>query len=182
MSYHLSISTLVEKFSSLDQSEPDNGSLDLIAIRPSENERKIVTEAELTMEDGVVGDDWKNRSSDGNPDPKTQITLMNSKFVEMIAGSKDNWAQAGDQLYVDLDISEQNLPVGQKIAFGPTQDVILEITDVPHRGCSKFASRFGPAALRFINAFERRSLRLRGVYARVIKSGTIHVNDSITKL
>ena len=107
---------------------------------------------------------------------------MNSKIIEMIAGGKENWSNAGDQLVVNLDLSLKNLPPGQKIGFGTNFDVILEITDTEHTGCSKFSSRYGKEALEFINAPERRELRLRGIYAKVLKSGKIKLNDVIRKI
>jgi MOSC domain-containing protein YiiM len=104
---------------------------------------------------------------------------MNSRILKMIAGNNDRIGLAGDNLVVDLDLSEANISVGQKLAIG---EVLLQITDMPHTGCGKFASRFGQDAVRFINAAERKSLHLRGLYARVLKAGTIRVGDVISKV
>ena len=180
MLVHLTMHELLDKFSRLLESPSDNGIIDLIVARPSKDERKVLTTAELTCENGLVGDSWKNRNK--KPNPKTQITLMNSSFIEMIAGGKENWPLAGDQLYVNLDISKMNLPPGQKVAIGPDNNVILEITDIAHNGCSKFSARFGSDTLRFINAPERKDFRLRGVYAKVIKPGSIKISDPIKKM
>jgi MOSC domain-containing protein YiiM len=86
---------------------------------------------------------------------------------------------AGDNLIVDLDLSEANIPIGQRLQVG---QAVLEVTDLPHTGCSKFVERFGPDAVRYINAAERRALRLRGLYARVLKAGTVQIGDTVQKV
>ena len=177
----LSIEALTKKLSLLEKSPIDNGSLELIVARTSINERAILSEAEITIEHGLVGDRW-DKGKKTTYYKKTQLTLMNSKVIEMISGKKENWSKVGDQLYVNFDISTQNLPAGQMIAFGSNNEVVLEITDASHRGCSKFSARFGREALQFINAPEWRELRLRGVYGRVVKSGKIKQNDIIRKI
>lgn len=174
---------LKDKFSVLEASPKDDGSVDLIVARPTNNKRITLTEADITIEQGLVGDRWgKRKSKKSNYALKTQITLMNSKIIEMIAGDKENWIKAGDQLFVNLDLSERNLPVGQKIGFGSNCDVILEISDTSHTGCSKFSKRYGKDALEFISAPERKDLRLRGIYAKVLKSGKVKLNDIIRKI
>ncbi len=180
MVQQLTTKELETKYATLPKSSPDKGTLDLIVARPSKDKRKILTTAELTCDEGLVGDNWKTRYK--KPNPKTQLTLMNSSFVEMIAGAKENWSLAGDQLYVNFDISKTNLPSGQKLAIGTNNEVIIEITDISHTGCSKFSARFGSDTLRFINSPERKELRLRGVYAKVIKPGSIKISDPIIKI
>jgi MOSC domain-containing protein YiiM len=86
---------------------------------------------------------------------------------------------AGDQLYVDLDLSPVNLPPGTRLALG---SAVIEVTDQPHLGCAKFAARFGEEALRFVNSRVGRGLRLRGLNARVVVSGTVRAGDAIRKL
>jgi MOSC domain-containing protein YiiM len=88
-------------------------------------------------------------------------------------------ALAGDNLIVDMDLSEANLPAGQKLAVG---EALIEVTDHPHTGCGKFTRRFGQDAVRFINAEERRPLRLRGLYARILKAGAVRVGDAVQKI
>jgi MOSC domain-containing protein YiiM len=104
---------------------------------------------------------------------------MNARLLRLIAADDERMALAGDNLIVDLDLSQANLPAGQKLAIG---EAVIQISDQPHTGCGKFAQRFGPDAVRFINAAERRPLRLRGVYARVLEAGTIHTGDAIHKI
>lgn len=173
---------LERKFPTLETSPKDAGIIELIVCRPVKNERKIIEEAEITTDKGLLGDYWKDKYAEGKESTKTQITLVNSRLMSLIAGNKENWPPAGDQLYVDFDLSTENIPVGQKLALGSDNNVILEISDVPHTGCKKFKSRFGKDATLFINASKRKHLQLRGVNAKVIKSGKISIHDKIQKI
>jgi hypothetical protein len=159
------------------------GTVELVVRRPSEGEREIVEEGVLDVHEGLVGDDWVRRGSsqtaDGSPHPGAQVTLMNVRVISLVAGDRDRWALAGDQLYVDLDLRPENLPPGTRLAVGTA---IVEVTDLPHTGCAKFTERFGPAAIRFVNGKPGRALRLRGMYARVVEGGTVRPGDPIRKL
>lgn len=159
------------------------GTVEMIVRRPSVEAREVLEEAILDVADGVVGDTWRSRSieasEDGRPIFDSQITLMNARFVDLVAQSRDRWALAGDQLYVDLDVGVENLPPGTTLAAG---SAVLEITARPHTGCVKFSRRFGGDALRFANSPTGRELRLRGVYATVIRPGSIRRGDIIKKL
>lgn len=178
----MSMDELESKFPTLDASPKDIGTIELIVCRPILNERKILQEAEITIAEGLAGDYWKDKYAEGKESTKTQITLVNSRLMGLIAGDQENWPPAGDQLYVDFDLSTENIPVGQKLSLGPDNNVILEISDVPHTGCNKFKSRFGKDATLFINASKRKHLQLRGVNAKVIRSGKISVHDQIKKI
>lgn len=164
---------------------PDaHGRLELIVRRPAENERELLAEADLDLREGLVGDMWSVRPSpsmaNGGPNPDAQVTVMNARLAELIAGPEhERWAQAGDQLYVDLDISHDNLPAGSRVAIG---DAILEVTDSPHLGCGKFSRRFGVDALKLVNSETGRALRLRGLNARVVQPGAIAVGVPVRKL
>lgn len=152
----------------------DQGQIKAIFIRLPKEQRRELQEASLTLTEGVIGDRWQTK------DPRTQITMMNSSLLDQLSeGDRSRWALAGDQLIVDLDLSEKNLPIGQHLRIGA---VTLAITDVPHTGCVKFRDRYGIEASDFISAPERASLRLRGVYAKVVIAGTIKVGDLISKL
>jgi MOSC domain-containing protein YiiM len=158
------------------QAPTDEGVVELVVRRPAEGEREVLDEGVLDGEHGLVGDDWVAR--DGTR-PDRQLTLMNARAIELIAGDRERWALAGDQLYVDLDLSPENLPVGSRLRIG---SAVVEVTDVPHTGCAKFTERFGPAAIRFVNQPPGRSLRLRGMYATVVEPGVVRPGDSIAKL
>lgn len=179
---HLSTIQIQAGMADVLASPQDQGQLQAIVIRPKEDERQLLESAYLSPEAGVEGDGWvvsgEPRLRDGRPDPRTQVSLMNARFLKLIAGREDRVSLAGDNLIVDLDLSEANMPVGQLLAVGT---VVLEITGVPHTGCSKFAERFGPDATRFVNSRKHKALHLRGRYARVLQAGTVHVGDTVGK-
>lgn len=164
-------------------SPSDVGTVELIVRRPSEGTRQVLDEAVLDLRDGLVGDSWKARGSklteDGAAHPDMQLNVMNARAVALVAGSRDRWQLAGDQLYVDLDLSVENLPAGTRLSLG---SAVIEVTPQPHNGCAKFSRRFGVEALRFVNSQEGRRLRLRGLNARVLESGTVRTGDKVTKL
>lgn len=158
----------------------DAGPVEMIARRPGENQREVVETAELSTRNGLVGDNWVDRvDENGEPHMKTQLTLMNARVADAVAGTRERWSLAGDQIYVDLDISQENLPAGSRIQVGTA---VVEISDVPHTGCAKFSGRFGAEALRFANAGVGRENRFRGVNAFVVEDGVVSVGDKVTKL
>ena len=161
----------------------DGGELRLIVRRPREDERETLDEGDLDLEVGLVGDDWLARGNplreDGRAHPLAQLTIMNSRVLEVMAGPVARWPLAGDQLYVDLDLSEDNLPAGTRLSVG---EALLEVTAKPHTGCSKFTQRFGLAAMRWVNSETGMRLRLRGVNSRVLRPGAIRVGDRVTKV
>lgn len=163
-------------------SPTDNGILEMIVRRPAEDQREELEIGELNRKEGLAGDAWEARmraeQPDGELDPETQLTLMNSRMVALAAQEKSRWALAGDQLFVDMDLSQENLPPGTHLSIG---SAVVVISAMPHTGCSKFISRFGVEAMKFVNSEEGRALRLRGVYARVEKPGTIHRGDTVRK-
>ena len=165
------------------QAPADYGTLELIVRRPAVNEREVLESGLLTLEEGLEGDTWNQRGSrktpDGGPLIDAQINIMNARTAAAIAGPIERWALAGDQLYVDLDISLESLPAGTQLAIG---EAVIEVTAEPHTGCAKFSSRFGPEALRFVNSPTGRSLNLRGINAKVAHPGLINQGDSVTRL
>jgi hypothetical protein len=164
------------------RSPADYGSLQLIVRRPAVDQRELLETAQLDPEAGLVGDSWLARGSsrtvDGSADPAAQVTIMNARLASLLAGPPDAWSAAGDQLYVDLDLSQSNLQPGTQLIIG---DALLEVSETPHTGCAKFSGRFGVDALRFVSTPVGRELRLRGMNARVVRGGTIHLGDPISK-
>jgi len=181
---HLDIAALEAGLAHIQESPKDRGTLDLVVRRPATDAREIVDVADLSLDEGVVGDTWNQRGSrrtdDGSPHPDMQLNIINARLSRLIGGANDeDRALAGDQLHVDLDVSETNLPPGTRLAVG---DAVIEVTDQPHTGCPKFAARFGKTALRFVNVGIGKQLRLRGINAKVVTPGRIRRGDTITKL
>ena len=165
------------------QSPKDNGPLVKLVRRPDVNRREVPAEGELDVDLGLVGDNWKVRANpttpDGKADPVAQVTVMNARFLSLIAQSEERWELSGDQLLIDLDLSIENLPPGTRLRVG---SAVIELSKKPHTGCAKFAARFGQDALRFVSTPEGRALRLRGANAKVVQSGAVRVGDEAVKL
>lgn len=146
--------------------------------RPRIEEREAIEQGALDRVEGLVGDNWRARGSrrmpDGSAHPGRQITLMSSRVIDLVARERKRWDLAGDQLYVDLDLSAENLPPGTHLEIGTA---VLEVTAEAHTGCKKFAERFGPDALRFVSSPLARKLNLRGIYAKVVQPGRVHVGN-----
>ena len=180
---HQSKETLEAGLDEIRQSPSDDGEVQMIVRRPAKGEREQVSEGEFSLSEGLVGDNWSTRGSsstpDGNAHPEMQVNVMNARVAQLVAGSKERWKLAGDQLYVDLDLSDANLPAGTRLAIG---EVILEITPAPHLGCLKFVDRFGKAAMEFVNSEQGKALNLRGVNAKVIQPGRVRTGDRACKL
>ena len=161
----------------------DAGVVRLIVRRPAEDAREVVQEAVLDVDEGLVGDSWRARGSssttDGAANPEAQVTVVNARAAEAIAGAIERWALSGDQLFVDLDISEENIPAGTRLSVGEAE---IQMSAKPHTGCAKFSARFGTDALRFVGSPQGRALRLRGANARVLRGGVVRVGDPVLKL
>ena len=166
------------------QSPVDAGEVQLIVSRPRVGEREVLQQAEFRVDEGLAGDTWRFRASSRTPDKKTphpdmQVTIMNARAIALVARDPGRWALAGDQLFVDLDLSLANLPAGTRLQAGTA---VLEVTAQPHTGCGKFVERFGLEAMKFVNSPRGREHCLRGINARVVSAGTIRRGDRLVKI
>jgi len=179
----LTMTELEEGMEFIRQSPRDEGVLKMIVRRPNIDERELVEECELDREQGLAGDSWKVRgsshTSDGSANVNAQLTIMNSRVIALLAQDEARWPLAGDQLYIDMDLSDDNIPPGTRLALG---SAVIEVSAQPHTGCKKFSSRFGVDAIKFVNSPEGKQLHLRGINTRVIQAGTIRVGDVLKKI
>ncbi len=176
---HLTMQELEAGLDEVCDSPEDEGILKLIVRRPAIGQREVLAEGELSPSEGLVGDNWKTRGSSRTPDPDTQLNVMNARCAALVAQNNHRWELAGDQLYVDLNLSEENLPPGTRLSL---DNAIIQVTEIPHTGCRKFVSRFGVDAMKFVNSRVGKRLRLRGLNARVVQPGTVRVGDAIKKV
>jgi hypothetical protein len=180
---HLSTAALEAGLDHVRDAPPDGGTVELIVCRPAVDERVVLDEGTLVADAGLAGDTWlargSSRTADGSAHPDMELTVMNVRAALLVAQEPDRRKLAGDQLYVDMDIGVENLPPGTRLGLG---SAVIEVTGRPHTGCVKFAARFGRDALRFVNSRAGRALRLRGLNARIVVSGTVRTGDVVRKL
>ncbi len=180
---HLTMQELEAALEHLREAPKDNGVIELIVRRPRTDHREVLEIAELDPVKGLIGDNWcvrpSSRTPDRSPHPEMQINIMNSRVTALVAQEKERWPLAGDQFYIDMDLSKENLPAGAQIALGTA---VLEVSPLPHTGCHKFVARFGLEAMQFVNSPVGKELCLRGINARVIKGGVIRVGETVRKV
>ena len=180
---YLSMAELQAGLERIRQSPKDHGVLEMIVRRPAIDQREVLESGRLDPAAGLEGDTWSvrgsTRSADGSAHPDMQLNIMNARVIELMAQGKQRWPLAGDQLYIDLDLSEDNLPAGTRLSLGAA---VIEITAQPHLGCKKFTARFGLEAMQFVNSDVGKQLHLRGVNARVVRAGIVRVGDRASKL
>jgi len=167
----------------LREAPKDEGVLQLIVRRPQTDEREVLKEAELDPVTGLIGDNWhvrgSSRTPDGSAHPEMQINIMNARVTALVAQDKERWSLAGDQLYLDMDLSKENLPAGSRFTIG---SAVLEVSPLPHTGCHKFVSRFGLDAMKFVNSTVGKELCLRGINAKVVQGGFVKVGQIAKKI
>lgn len=173
---HLTRAELDAGLEAIRNSPKDNGTVELIVSRPQPGARVVLDDAQLDPASGMITDSWATRVA--APDPATQLTVMNARAIALIAQDRARWPLAGDQLFVDLDLADDNLPPGTQLEIG---SAVIEVSVEPHTGCGKFVQRFGVDAMKFVNSSLGRQLHLRGINARVVRAGAVRVGDRARK-
>lgn len=180
---HLTTAELEAALDHLRDAPKDEGVVHLIVRRPRVDEREVLDEAELDPVQGLIGDSWcyrgSSKTADGGPHPEMQINIMNSRVTALVAQEKSRWSLAGDQLYIDMDLSKENLPAGTRLEIG---SAVLEVSALPHTGCTKFVSRFGMDAMKFVNSTVGKELCLRGINAKVVQAGVVRLGATAKKI
>ena len=180
---HAALATLEAGLDPIRDSPKHRGTVELIVRRPVEGEREVLADARIDVIEGLVGDSWSRRGSDRHGPERAnrgrQLTLMNARVAELVAVARERWPAAGDQLYVDLDLSVESLPPGTRLLVG---SALIEISEEPHLGCGKFIKRFGVDAQRFVNSTVGRELNLRGINATVLETGLVRAGDAIERV
>jgi hypothetical protein len=180
---HLTKAELAAGLDEIRRAPKDEGTLELIVRRPAINDREVLAEGELSLAEGLIGDTWTRRRStstaDGSPNPDMQLNIMSARVIALVAPDRTRWPLAGDQLFLDLDLSAENLPTGSRLSLG---SAVIEVTPPPHLGCQKFVARFGLEAMRFVNSQMGKQLRLRGINSKVVKAGIVRLGDVVRKI
>jgi len=180
---HLTYEELEAGLDHIRQSPKNDGTLEMIVRRPEVEKREVLAEGMLDIDEGLVGDNWKVRGStsteDGSAHPEMQLNIMNARTIALLAQDRDRWQLAGDELFIDMDLSNENLPAGTRLKIG---EAVIEVTPAPHTGCIKFAARFGTDATKFVNSPAGKQLHLRGINAKVIQGGKVKVGDVVRKI
>src|SRR4029453_14545114 len=183
IAYHRPLAEIEKAAAGTGSSPSDIGIVEMIVCRPAPAERTVLDEGVLDVTHGLLGDNWEARGSrttpDGTADPLRQVTVMNSRVLASVAGHRDRWQLAGDQLIVDFDLSMDSLPAGSRLQIG---EAVVEVTEPPHTGCAKFAGRFGVDALAWTREPEGRQRRRRGMHVRVLESGLVRQGGVIRLL
>lgn len=183
MPRHLSKDELEAGLDHILASPKDGGTLEAIVVRPAKGERRDLKSCAISLAGGAEGDHWARgcwkSTEDGQPHPDVQICIMNARCIGLIAQERANWPPAGDNLFIDMDLTPGNAPPGTRLAIG---NAVLEITDTPHNGCASFIEHYGRDACVFVNTGRGKELRLRGIYGRVVQDGTVSVGDRVRKI
>jgi hypothetical protein len=160
-----------------------DGPVRLLCARPQPNKRSFPEQLTLTRATGVVGDFESSRPwlvlEDGSPDPRNQVSILPSRVLDLVWRNRDPRSHPGDNIVVDLDLSQANLPTGTLLQVGTA---VLRVSDEPNDGCAKWKVRCGKAAYDWVRLADHATYRLRGLYSSVERDGVIGLGDRIKKL
>ena len=168
----LALAELERRLALLPPSPSNTGRVTLVVKKGADGLREILSKTGLTPEGGVPGDAWGRAAK---PNPEAQLAVMQQDLATLIANGQP-LTLFGDNLFLDLDLSAANLPIGSQVRAG---GVLLQVTPFPHNGCKKFRARFGDDALHFVSKPDLRHRNFRGIYLRVIESGEIQIGDPV---
>ncbi len=180
---HRTADELAAFLPALDAAPRDVGVLRAVIRRPTVGQRDVLEVGHLDVDEGLVGDSWAQRGSrrtaDGSAHPDMQLNVMSHALIEFLAQDPARKVLAGDQLFLDLDLSHDNLPVGSELRIGGSEGAVIAVTDQPHNGCAKFIARYGKDAMAFVNGPDGKPRRLRGLCARVVRPGQVRPGDEV---
>ncbi|MBD5780509.1 hypothetical protein IEN85_13495 [Pelagicoccus sp. NFK12] len=182
MSQHATLEFLNARRDWVLAAPKDNAPILTLCLRPELGERSFVSSLQLDPKQGVVGDRWIRKTwmytIDGKPDPRIQVCLLGSRVLQLIRRDPDGMTYPGDNIIADMDFSESNLPVGQRLQIG---SAIIEVSDVFNTACSKWNERHGSDSIKWINLPENKEHRFRGILCRVVQAGEVTLTDKIQK-
>lgn len=161
----------------------EEGIVTMLCARPKPNARTFPDHLTLTRAQGVAGDFEMSRPwlvlPDGRPDPRNQVSIMPARVLDLVWRERDRIPHPGDNIVVDMDLSEANLPVGTMLQAGTA---VLRVSDEPNDGCAKWKVRCGRAAFDWVAAPENRVLRLRGLFCSIERDGVLRLGDRIGRV
>lgn len=157
--------------------------VEILCRRPGRNQREFPRNLRLTQAGGITGD-YEMRTpwlklSDGSPDPRIQVSILPARVLNLLWRDRVNTIHPGDTFVADLDVTLANMPVGTRLKIG---DATIEVSDLWNDGCVKWKVRFGREAYDWTSDPRHESLRLRGIYCRVVEDGDVQLGDMITKI
>jgi MOSC domain-containing protein len=170
---HAALEQLEKGLASLEPAPRDHGRVALLVRRVAGGVREQPARLRLTPEAGVPEDAWGRGE---NPRLEAQISVMEIDVANLIANGQPV-TLFGDNLFLSLDLSVENLPPGSRVRVGTAT---MEVTPKAHNGCRKFHARFGSDALRFVSKPDLRHRNFRGIYMRVVEGGDVAPGDLVT--
>ena len=180
---HRTAADLTAFLPTIDAAPQDVGLVRSVVRRPAVGQREVLEVGHLDVAEGLVGDTWRARGSrrrdDGSAHPDMQLNIMNHRLVEFLAQDPEREVLAGDQMFLDLDLSHANLPAWSELHIGGPEGAVVVVTDQPHNGCAKFIARYGKDAMTFVNGPEGKPRRLRGLCAKVVRPGPVRPGDEV---